>query len=149
MRQLLRIFPLVLLLSLSPACFAQIPAKPGVTPIADLALQRLEREVTRLAKSAGGTVGVSAVHIESGRRVALNSSERFPMASTYKVPIAVQLLTRVDRGEVMLDRMMELKPSDLHPGSGTLTPLLNQPGVVLSVRNLLELMLRVSDNRAT
>jgi beta-lactamase class A len=149
MRQLLRIVPLVLLLSLSQACLAQIPAKPGGTPIAELAPQRLEREITRLAKIAGGTVGVSAVHIESGRRVALNPDERFPMASTYKVPIAVQLLTRVDRGEVMLDRMMELKASDLHPGSGTLTPLLHQPGVVLSIRNLLELMLRVSDNSAT
>ena len=149
MRPFLRIVALVLLLSLSPAGLAQIPAKPGETSIAEPAFQRLERELNRLAKAAGGTVGVSAVHIESGRRVALNPNERFPMASTYKVPIAVQLLTRVDRGEVMLEQMMELKASDLHPGSGTLTPLLHQPGVVLSVRNLLELMLRVSDNSAT
>jgi beta-lactamase class A len=149
MRQLLRFIPLVLLLAFSPACLAQVPTKAGGTPIAEPVPQRLERELARLAKTAGGTVGVSAVHIESGRRVALNSSERFPMASTYKVPIAVQLLTRVDQGEITLDRMIELKPSDLHPGSGTLAPLLNQPGVVLSVRNLLELMLRVSDNSAT
>lgn len=149
MRALLRIVPLVLLLALSPACLAQIQAKPGGPPVAEPVLQRLGRELTRLAKAAGGTVGVSAVHLESGRRVAMNPNERFPMASTYKVPIAVQLLTRVDRGEIALDRMIELKPSDLHPGSGTLTPLLNQPGVILSVRNLLELMLRVSDNSAT
>jgi beta-lactamase class A len=149
MNQLLRIVPLVLILCLSPAGFAQTPAKPDANTIADVALRRLEREITRSAKSAGGTVGVSASHIESGRRIALNSNERFPMASTYKVPIAVQLLTRVDQGEITLDQMIELQPSDLHPGSGTLTPLLNKPGVVLSVRNLLELMLRVSDNSAT
>jgi beta-lactamase class A len=149
MRSFLRIVPLVLLLAFSPACLAQVPAEAGGTPIAEPILQRLERELARLAKAAGGTVGVSAVHIESGRRVALNPTERFPMASTYKVPIAVQLLTRVDQGEITLDRMIELKPSDLHPGSGTLMPLLHQPGVVLSVRNLLELMLRVSDNSAT
>lgn len=149
MRPFLRIVALVLLLSLSPVCLAQIPAKPGETSVAEPAFQRLERELTRLAKAAGGTVGVSAVHVESGRRVSLNPAERFPMASTYKVPIAVQLLTRVDQGEVTLDQMIELKPSDLHPGSGTLTPLLHHPGVVLSVRNLSELMLRVSDNSAT
>ncbi len=149
MSQSLRIVPLVLLLSLAPPGFAQIPAKPDTNPIADVALQRLEGEIARAAKSAGGIVGISAAHIESRRRIALNSRERFPMASTYKVPIAVQLFARVDQGEITLDQMIELKPSDLRPGSGTLTPLLNKPGVVLSVRNLLELMLRVSDNSAT
>ena len=53
----------------------------------------------------------------------VNADEPFPMASTYKVPIAVQLLTRVDSGTVRLDSMIALKPSDLHPGSGTLTTL--------------------------
>ncbi|MGD0623736.1 MAG: class A beta-lactamase [Thermodesulfobacteriota bacterium] len=149
MNPLPRILSLVLLLSLSPAGFAETTAKPEGTPIADAPFQRLEREITRAAKSAGGTVGVSAIHIESGRRIALNSSERFPMASTYKVPIAVQLLTRVDQGEITLDQMIELRPRDLHPGSGTLTNLLNKPGVALSVRNLLELMLLLSDNSAT
>jgi beta-lactamase class A len=71
------------------------------------------------------------------------------MASTYKVPIAVQLLTRVEKGEISLGEMIEVKASDLHLGTGTLTGLLNQSGVILSVRNLLELMLVVSDNSAT
>jgi len=110
---------------------------------------RLEQELAHLTRSTGGTVGIAAIHIESGRRVSLHGGERFPMASTYKVPIAVQLLTRVEKGEVRLDQMVEVKASDLHLGTGTLTGLLNQPGVILSVRNLLELMLVVSDNSAT
>ncbi|MGH9962181.1 MAG: class A beta-lactamase [Pyrinomonadaceae bacterium] len=112
-------------------------------------LPRLEREIARLAKGAGGVVGASAVHLQTNRRVSLNGSERFPMASTFKVPIAVQLLTRVDKGEVQLDQMIQLQASDLHPGSGTLTDLFNQPGMALSVRNLMELMLLISDNSAT
>jgi beta-lactamase class A len=89
------------------------------------------------------------VHLESGRAAYLNRSEPFPMASTVKVPLAVQLLTRVDRKELRLDSMVTVQPGDLHPGSGTLTELFAQPGVVLSVRNLMELMLRISDNSAT
>ncbi|HEV8485609.1 MAG TPA: class A beta-lactamase [Blastocatellia bacterium] len=115
----------------------------------DSSLQRLEREITRISKVAGGTVGASAIHLETGRRVSLNGGERFPMASSYKVPIAVQLLTRVDLGEIKLDDMIAIKPSDLHPGSGTLSDLFNKPGLALSVRNLLELMLLISDNSAT
>jgi len=117
--------------------------------VGDPGLVRLQQEIERLAPLAGGSVGVAAVHLESGREVYFNRGERFPMASTYKVPIAVQLLTRVDRGEVRLDSLIALTPADLHPGSGTLTDLLDDPGVVLSLRNLVELMLLISDNSAT
>jgi beta-lactamase class A len=121
----------------------------AVTPATDPALGRLESEMTRLATIAGGKVGVAAIHLETGREVVLNRGEPFPMASTFKVPIAVQLLTRVDSGALRLDSMITIRPSDLHPGSGTLTQLFDDPGVTLSVRNLLELMLLISDNSAT
>lgn len=114
-----------------------------------LAEDRLLNEVTRLAKITDGEVGLTAVHIESGRRIALNESDRFPMASTFKVPIAVQIFSKVDRGELRLDQMVTLEPHDLHPGSGTLSNLFKQPGVSLSLRNLMELMLLISDNSAT
>jgi len=116
---------------------------------ADSESDRLLAEVTRLAKITDGVVGVSALHLESNRRFAVRGDDRFPMASSFKVPIAVQLLARVDRGEVRLDQMVNIEPHDLHPGSGTLSALFNHPGVSLSVRNLLELMLLISDNSAT
>ncbi|MFN2399375.1 MAG: class A beta-lactamase [Gemmatimonadaceae bacterium] len=115
----------------------------------DVTMSRLESEIARLARIAGGTVGVAGVHVESGREVYLAKGELFPMASTFKVPVAVQLLTRVDRGEIRLDSMVTLRPGDLHPGSGMLSELLDDPGVTLSLRNLLELMLLISDNSAT
>lgn len=71
------------------------------------------------------------------------------MASTFKVPLAVQLMRRVDAGEISLDQLHEMRPSDYHPGSGKLTPKMNYPGVVLSLRMLMELMLQISDNSAT
>ena len=115
----------------------------------DASLARLERAMARGATIAGGLVGATAIHLESGRKVSLNGDQPFPMASTYKVPIAIELLTRADVGTLRLDEMIDLVAADLHPGSGTLAPLLNQPGVSLSIRNLMELMLRISDNSAT
>lgn len=128
---------------------AQTPYVTSSRPGSDVALQRLDREIARLAKASGGVVGATAIHLQTGRRVSLNGAERFPMASTFKVPLAVQLLTRVDKGELKLDQMIEVKLSDLHPGSGTLAELFNKPGLALSVRNLMELMLLISDNSAT
>ncbi len=115
----------------------------------DLQQARLQNEITRLAKITDGEVGLTAIHIETNRHIAFHESDRFPMASTFKVPIAVQLLSRVDRGEIRLDQMIAIEPHDLHPGSGTLSNLFKQPGVSLSVRNLMELMLLISDNSAT
>lgn len=125
---------------------AQAGAPPRASNVGALAL---EAEIARLAEIAGGTVGVAAVHLETGRSAFHNGGAPFPMASSYKVPIAVELLTRVDSGVVSLDSMIALTPGDLHPGSGTLTELFDDPGVILSLRNLLELMLLISDNSAT
>jgi beta-lactamase class A len=143
---------LLAVLALSALVAAQTPVITSITKsrgASDPALQTLEREIARLAKVSGGVVGVTAIHLETGRRVSLNGGERFPMASTFKIPIAVQLLTRVDKGEVKLDQMIDIKQSDLHPGSGTLADLFNKGGLALSVRNLMELMLLISDNSAT
>jgi beta-lactamase class A len=144
------------LLLVAPAgVSAQADAQPApqaatqVVPADDPALERLARELARLAPISEGTVGVGVIHLETGREVYLNGDEPFPMASTYKVPIAVQLLTLVDRGERSLAEMIEIEPEDLHPGSGTLSNLFDDPGVVLSVHNLMELMLLISDNSAT
>lgn len=124
-------------------------ASSQTVPEDDPALERLVAEIERLEELSGGTMGVAAIDLETGREAYLNPDESFPMASTYKVPIAVQLLTRVDRGEIALSDMIEVEPGDLHPGSGTIASLFDDPGVVLSLRNLLELMLLISDNSAT
>jgi beta-lactamase class A len=109
----------------------------------------LEKELARLADVSGGTMGVAVVHLESGRSAFLNADDSFPMASTYKVPIATQLLTLVDDGRLSLTKMINIKPSHLSPGSGTISTLLDDPGVSISLHNLLELMLLISDNSAT
>jgi beta-lactamase class A len=115
----------------------------------DPGIERLEAELRRIEPLSGGTLGIHAIHLESGRTVSLNAEASFPMASTYKVPIAYQLLRRVDRGEIRLDSLVAVESHHYRPGSGTLSDLLIQPGVALSVRNLTELMLLISDNTAT
>ena len=129
-----------LLVVLTASCVARpsIAAEPG-----------LERELARLAKVSGGTMGVAAIHIESGRSAFLNPDETFPMASTYKVAIAAQLLHRVDQGELRLSKMIPFDPGSLSPGSGTISRLFDDPGLSISLHNLLELMLLISDNSAT
>lgn len=112
-------------------------------------LVHLAAEVERLAEAAEGVVGVAAHHLETGRGVVLNGDEPFPMASTYKVPIAVQILSMADRDELSLSQLVEVRQSDVFLTSSAISDLLDDPGLHISVHNLLELMLQISDNIAT
>jgi beta-lactamase class A len=109
----------------------------------------LERELARLGMLSGGTMGVAAVHLESGRSAWLNADESFPMASTYKVPIAARLLDMVDNGELNLSDRVDISIEQYSPGSGVIAKLLDDPGLSVSIHNLLEIMLLISDNTAT
>jgi beta-lactamase class A len=119
------------------------------SPVGVASSDRLSAQIERLQEISGGRVGVGAIHLESGREYYFNRDERFPMASAYKVPIAARLFDTIDRGELTLTQMIELRPEDIHPGSGTLSALFDDPGVALSIHNLTELMLLISDNSAT
>jgi beta-lactamase class A len=112
-------------------------------------LAGLESEIARLAQGAGGVTGVAVRHVETGRALHLNRGQRFPMGSTFKIPVAVQLLTLVDEGRLSLDKVITLRPSDLRPGSGTLVKSYDRSSPDYTVHQLLELMMIVSDNSAT
>ncbi|MGQ0511367.1 MAG: class A beta-lactamase [Betaproteobacteria bacterium] len=106
-------------------------------------------EIERIAPAAGGTVGVAVRHVESGREIHFNRGQRFPMGSTFKLPLAVQVLALVDEGRLSLDTVIALRPGDLRPGSGTLVKRYDPAKPDYSLRSLLELMMIVSDNSAT
>jgi beta-lactamase class A len=129
--------------------FALLPVPAGSQAVRDPGLARLQEEIERLTPLSAGTMGVGIIHLENGAELYVNGDEPFPMASTFKVPVAVRLLTMVQGGALRLDSMITVRESDLHPGSGEISHLLNDPGVSLSVRNLMELMLLISDNSAT
>ena len=93
-------------------------------------------------------MGVGALHLESGHEVYLNPDVRFPMASTYKVPIAVQMLSLVDSNEHSLDEMYVIKDEDLRPTHSAMTEHL-LAGSELTLENLISVMLQYSDNVAT
>jgi beta-lactamase class A len=110
--------------------------------------QKLEQELARIEPLSGGTLGIAATHIESGRTVFYKADEQYPLASTYKVPIAVQALTLVEQGKLDLDKLVVWDTTDLHLGSEAFL-LFRKPGFALSVRNMLETMLILSENNST
>ncbi len=117
-------------------------ARPAADPRA-----ALEEKFRAIAATAGGTVGVSVLDLESGRGASLHGNERFPMASVFKLAVAVELLSRADRGAVRLDQSIALAPADMRPG-GPLSERAPNGGITLTFGELLEAMIVDGDNTA-
>ena len=70
------------------------------------------------------------------------------MGSAFKLPILVELYYQKAAGKLSLDDRVDVMPSDLHIGSGAMIALFDPPGVQLNIRNLINMMMRISDNSA-
>jgi beta-lactamase class A len=130
--------------------FAASPAAEQMpTPGPVRHLDRLRSRIEAALPLAQGVVGVSIKHLESGASVAVNGDAPFPMASTFKLPLLVELHTQAKAGRLRWDETVEITQRDQHLGSGDITPLFDPPGVSLSWRNLANMMMMISDNSAT
>jgi len=137
-----KIFVTVLLSVFVPAffSFAQSPVTPQ-------GVDRLKSQIERLIDGVDGQVGVAVKHLETGRELAVNGDVYFPMASVFKLPVLVEVMHQIKEGRFTLDDEIRLEKTDQHLGSGYLSDL-DIPGVVLSVRNLINFMMMISDNSA-
>ena len=94
-----------------------------------------------------GTVGLAARHFDSGARIRHSADMPFFTASTFKVPLLVELLRQVDHGTIDLSQRVELTDAMRVPGSGVLKEL--EAGLRPTILDLAMLMIIISDNAAT
>jgi beta-lactamase class A len=89
---------------------------------------------------------VAARNLASGAEAHIGADDLYPMASCFKIPVMVEVLRQVDAGTLRLDDRLTLTEADKSPGS---TLIHCHEGLRPSVRDLLYLMITLSDNTAT
>ena len=104
-------------------------------------------EIRNLERRYGGHLGVMAKNLETGETVALNAAERFPTASVIKLPVMAAFFDAVDKKALDPGARVVLTQDDKKPGSGILRNL--DAGASLSLRDVVRLMIVLSDNTAT
>lgn len=95
-----------------------------------------------------GVAGYSAINLDTGKRVSSNGDVRFPMASVFKVPAAIAVLQKVDRGEWTLDQKITITPAEFSRGWSPIRDAAHGQAVTLPLRELFVSMLGMSDNSA-
>lgn len=108
--------------------------------------ESIQDRIAAVAAGLGGRVGVAARNLSSGAAVYVAADERYPMASCFKIPVMVEVMRQVDAGALRLDDRLTLSEADKSPGS--LLIHLHE-GLRPTVRDLLYLMITLSDNTAT
>src|SRR5699024_10679536 len=85
--------------------------------------------------------------MQTGKEIHMNENEPFQLASCFKIPVLATLFKEVHAGNVDLDTRIQLRPEHRRTGSGVLEAL--EPGVEITIRDVVSLMINMSDNEAT
>lgn len=108
----------------------------------------LKKELTAIADSAKGEVGIALIH--DGDTLTVNNDAIYPMMSVFKLHQAVALCRMFEENGTSLDSVMTLRRSELDPD--TWSPMLKDHSgeeISLPMRRLLEYTLIESDNNAS
>ena len=107
----------------------------------------LESDIRTIIENSGAEMALSALHLESGQRIDVDAERVFPMCSVLKIPVLVEAFRQIDAGRFTLDDRWELTTAEKNLPSGIL--VFFDDGLEPTVKDLLTLMMIVSDNTAT
>lgn len=104
-------------------------------------------EIAEMGGAFNGRFGLAATNLQTNEMFAYHADDKFPAASTIKLPVLLTLMEQVKAGDYTLDDRLMLRRADQIGGSGILRNL--SPGLTMSIRDWAFLMMNISDNSAT
>jgi beta-lactamase class A len=110
-------------------------------------LQRLRGAIETTARSINATWGIYVKSLETGEEVAIDADRQMETMSTIKIPLMIEAFEQIKAGKFKLTDKYTFVRADSQPGTGTIQRL--DPGAVMTVKDLITMMIIVSDNTAT
>lgn len=110
-------------------------------------MSTLASQIQSYIDKSGADFGVSFLHLESGEEVNINADSSYPMASVLKIPVLCEAFRQIQAGHFTLEERWQTTMAEKNIGSGILTYM--EDGLWPTVRDLLTLMIIISDNTAT
>lgn len=106
-----------------------------------------QRRVKAVRAHFPGTFALAARNLRTGEDLLVDGHALYPTASTYKVPVMIEVFRQEAAGTLSLDEHIPFTEAQRRLGSGVMRDL--TLGETWSIRDLLMLMVIVSDNSAT
>lgn len=109
-------------------------------------MKQLQTRLEAILAQSTGRFGLVIVKASTQETIAINPDAVFPSASMIKVPIMLEVMRRAASGNLSLDTLIPVT-REVKVDGGILQEL--RTGLPLTVRELVTLMIIVSDNTAT
>ena len=116
-------------------------------PPAQSPLQRVQASIERTTRSVNATWGIYVKSLDTGEEIAIGADRQMETMSTIKIPLMVEALEQIKAGKFALTDKYTFVQADSQPGTGTIQRL--DPGAVMTIKDLITMMIIVSDNTAT
>jgi len=126
---------------------AGVALHAGQAPQPQSPLQRLQASVERTTKSVNATWGVYVKSLETGEEIVIDADRQMETMSTIKIPLMIEAFEQIKAGRFKLTDKYTFAQADSQPGTGTIQRL--DPGALMTVKDLITMMIIVSDNTAT
>lgn len=120
----------------------------GLSPIVINAqsMEPLRQQIIDVIKQKHAVVGVAINGTDPRDTLSINGTRRFPMQSVVKFPVALTLLSEVDRGKLSLNQKVYISKEELLPGLWSPIRENYPDGVMLRVSEILKYTVSLSDN---
>ena len=141
MRKLFKCFRLMTVVSVALASVGAIQQPPMT------AINRLQSNIERITRSINAKWGIYIKCVETGEEIAINADETMDTMSVIKIPLMAEVYHQIESGKFALTDRVTLKESEKRPGTGVIRSL--DVGASLTIKDLITLMIIVSDNSAT
>lgn len=110
-------------------------------------MAKLRSEIVKISKDVKGQIGLYMKHVESGQEIAIDADKIFPLGSVFKIALMLEVYRQADEGLISMDERLKLESRNLCIGTGILQYL--SPGLELTVKDLVTLMIVATDNTAS
>lgn len=137
--------PRKLFLLLAAAILAAVPATARSQ--AQHEDTQLDAELAQIAAAHHGSIAVFAENLKTGQTASLNADLPVQTASTIKMAILLDAAEQIRDGKASFSEKLVLTPDNQVPGSGIIGQL--DTPLTLTLRDVLHLMVTLSDNTAT
>jgi beta-lactamase class A len=116
-------------------------------PAPPTGLARLQANIEQIASGVDTHFGIYVKCLDTNEEIAINADEQMDTMSVIKIPLLVEAFRQMGEAKFKLDDRYTLKNADKRPGTGVMRSF--DEGATFSMKDVLTLMIIVSDNTAT
>lgn len=109
-------------------------------------IKELRENIKTIAKAKDAIVGVAIHGMNPKDSLSIQGSRHFPMQSVFKFPIALTMLSEIDKGRFSLDQKITIHKDELLPGLWSPIREEYPEGATLTIAEILRYTVMSSDN---